>query len=185
MSSAKKLQPDIDRIDGLRPQSTRPRPVLAHSQSTHDYPAASFGSRAVALFIDSFLGKIFTNLMMAIVAMMDSGLIPPEGGVAGDISIDEAMVYLGVTLLVALSSIFFVTCVPMMFTGQSPGKMLMRIKVISLRGSELGIGQIIGRETIAKGFSGVLLGIGYLMALRDPEKRAWHDKKCDTRVVSI
>ena len=35
----------------------------------------------------------------------------------------------------------------------------------------------------AEMLSGMILGIGYLMAAFDDEKRALHDRICDTRVV--
>jgi uncharacterized RDD family membrane protein YckC len=40
----------------------------------------------------------------------------------------------------------------------------------------------LGRH-FAEMLSGILLGIGYLMIAFDDEKRALHDRICDTRVI--
>lgn len=173
---AKKLQ--LDNVEIARPAPiAKQRPQLAHTQNREiDYPPAGFGSRAIAIFIDGFLGQVFTAFMMSVVQFVDPVLVSPE----------DPILFLGVTVLVTCSSLFFTVCVPMMFLQQSPGKKLMGLRVVSLApGGELTVGQIVKREMWSKGISAMLLGIGYLMALWDKDKRAWHDKNAMTRVVSI
>jgi uncharacterized RDD family membrane protein YckC len=65
----------------------------------------------------------------------------------------------------------------------TPGKLVFGLKVVSTRGGPLGNGQIVGRyfsEILTKYFT---LGIGYVVAAFDPEKRTMQDHFCDTRVV--
>lgn len=64
----------------------------------------------------------------------------------------------------------------------TPGKMAMGVKLLRSDGGKLSIGRIIGRY-FAKILSGIILMIGYIMAGFDEEKRALHDRICDTRVV--
>ena len=66
--------------------------------------------------------------------------------------------------------------------GATLGKMAVGIKVIRTDGSGVGWGASIGRYFM-KIVSGLILGIGYIMAGFDDEKRALHDRVCDTRVV--
>jgi uncharacterized RDD family membrane protein YckC len=67
--------------------------------------------------------------------------------------------------------------------GATPGKMICKIKVISADGSRLTYGKAFGRFW-AEILSGCpTLMIGYLIAASDPERRALHDRICNTRVV--
>lgn len=68
------------------------------------------------------------------------------------------------------------------YRGATPGKMALGLKVIRSDGSPLGWGVSIGRYFMYL-VSGLILGIGYFMAGFDKEKRALHDRVCDTRVV--
>ena len=64
----------------------------------------------------------------------------------------------------------------------TPGKMALGLKLVRPDGSQLGVGRIIGRR-YAEFLSGIILLIGYIMAASDAERRALHDRICDTRVI--
>ena len=64
----------------------------------------------------------------------------------------------------------------------TPGKMACGLKVIRADGSPVSYGRAFGRYW-AEIVSGMILYIGYIMAGFDDEKRALHDRICDTRVV--
>lgn len=66
--------------------------------------------------------------------------------------------------------------------GATPGKMAVKIKVIRPDGSPVGYGRAFGRY-FANILSGIICYIGYIMAGVDKEKRALHDRICDTRVI--
>lgn len=66
--------------------------------------------------------------------------------------------------------------------GATPGKMACKIKVVTAEGAKISYGRSVGRH-FAKYISGLILGIGYIMAGFDDQKRALHDRICDTRVV--
>ena len=66
--------------------------------------------------------------------------------------------------------------------GATIGKMACQLKVIRPDGEQLTYLRGLGRY-FAEMVSGMILGIGYLMAAFDDEKRTLHDRICDTRVV--
>lgn len=67
----------------------------------------------------------------------------------------------------------------------TPGKLALDLKVVRADASKLSTGRIIGRY-FAEMLSGLILAVGYIMAAFDePEKRALHDRICDTRVVRV
>jgi len=68
--------------------------------------------------------------------------------------------------------------------GATPGKMALKLKIVRSNGEPITYLRAVGR-LFAEMLSGMLLGIGYLMAAWDPEKRTLHDRICDTRVVKI
>lgn len=63
------------------------------------------------------------------------------------------------------------------------GKMAMGLKVIPSETEKLTLGQVVLRETIGKIISGLILGIGYIMAGFTERKQALHDKIASTYVV--
>jgi uncharacterized RDD family membrane protein YckC len=67
--------------------------------------------------------------------------------------------------------------------GATPGKMLLKVKVVSPDGGKISYARSTGRY-FAKILSGMILYIGFLMAFWDDEKRALHDRICQTRVIS-
>jgi uncharacterized RDD family membrane protein YckC len=68
------------------------------------------------------------------------------------------------------------------YRGATPGKMALGLKVIRSDGGPLGWGVSFGRYLMHL-ISGLILLIGYIMVGFDNEKRALHDRVCDTRVI--
>jgi uncharacterized RDD family membrane protein YckC len=66
--------------------------------------------------------------------------------------------------------------------GATPGKMALGLKVVRSDGSKITYGRAFGRYW-AELLSSFTLTIGYLIAAFDGEKRALHDRICDTRVI--
>jgi uncharacterized RDD family membrane protein YckC len=66
--------------------------------------------------------------------------------------------------------------------GATPGKMVLGLRVITAAGGPLTYGLSTGRY-FAQMVSAFTIGIGYIMAGFDSEKRALHDRICNTRVV--
>lgn len=68
--------------------------------------------------------------------------------------------------------------------GATPGKMALGLKIIRADGSPVDAGLALGRY-VAYIISGLLLCIGYIMAAFDSQKRALHDRICETRVIYV
>ncbi len=68
------------------------------------------------------------------------------------------------------------------YRGATPGKLALGLKVIRSNGDSLGWGVSFGRYFMHI-VSSIILLIGYIMVAFDNEKRALHDRVCDTRVI--
>lgn len=68
--------------------------------------------------------------------------------------------------------------------GATPGKMIFQLKVHHVdSGRYIGYWHAFGRESVGKMISAIVLGLGYLMVVIHPHKRALHDVVFRTRVV--
>jgi uncharacterized RDD family membrane protein YckC len=64
----------------------------------------------------------------------------------------------------------------------TPGKMACGLKIVRSDGERVSYARACGR-VFAEILSSLILCIGYIMAALDEEKRALHDRICDTRVI--
>jgi len=134
-------------------------------------------------FWHRFLAKFLDGLIMGAVNMaltfMTIGLIAKaSGSPARTLSIQVATWVVQWTLT-GLYYVFFHGRF-----GATPGKMALRLKVIRSDGSPLTYGRAFGRY-FGDMLSQITLYIGYIMAAFDDEKRALHDRICDTRVIRV
>ena len=66
--------------------------------------------------------------------------------------------------------------------GATLGKMAAKVRVVTAEGGKVSYARALGRY-FSKILSGMICAIGYIMAAFDEEKRALHDRICNTRVV--
>lgn len=66
--------------------------------------------------------------------------------------------------------------------GATLGKMVFGLKVVRSNGDKITYGRAFGRYW-ANFLSGITFSIGYIIAGFDDQKRALHDRICDTRVI--
>lgn len=66
--------------------------------------------------------------------------------------------------------------------GGTVGKLALGLKVVDAQGGKIGYGKSLVR-TLAYVASGLAVGIGFIMAGFDEQKRALHDHLCSTRVI--
>ncbi|HEY40841.1 MAG TPA: hypothetical protein G4O18_03165 [Dehalococcoidia bacterium] len=69
--------------------------------------------------------------------------------------------------------------------GQTPGKMVVGIKVVNVRGEKPELFLAAVREILGKFISGAVFCLGYLWIAIDEEKRGWHDSIANTHVVKV
>ena len=68
--------------------------------------------------------------------------------------------------------------------GATLGKMACKVRVVTAEGAKISYARATGRY-FAKFLSALMCLIGYLMAFFDQERRALHDRICNTRVITI
>lgn len=128
---------------------------------------ASFGTRFVAYLVDAIIvqvvvGIIFTPLNLAFWSHN------------GNFGLSGGLFYL------ILGIYGFATT---MWLGNTIGKKLMHIKVVSTDGSAPSQNNLIMRYIVGYLVSGVVICLGFLWAAWDPQKQGWDDKFGNTYVV--
>ena len=140
------------------------------------YQFAGFWIRLVAYLIDTMiLGAVQFAIALAL-------------GLAGGALTDNGNGELTMALVGGLCGMVVGVTYAVFFTGyngQTPGKMALRIQVIRTDGTPMSYGRAFLREVIGKFVSGIILGIGYLMAGFDRQKQGLHDKIAGTYVIKL
>lgn len=139
---------------------------------------ATFWTRFAAYFVDG----IITGIIGAIIG----GVLAVAFGAAGAMSGDHKETGVILVQLVSFGVSFGVRAAYFIYfigkSGQTPGKKICKIKVVTADGSPVGYGKATGRF-FGYMLSSLILGIGFFMAAWDEEKRALHDRLCNTRVI--
>mgnify|MGYP002400060739 CR=1 FL=1 len=68
--------------------------------------------------------------------------------------------------------------------GQTIGKMALHIRVVTENHASIDAAAAL-RRTVIGAVSTAVLGLGFLPAFFDPERRAFHDRVARTRVVAL
>jgi uncharacterized RDD family membrane protein YckC len=137
---------------------------------------ASIGRRFVALLLDGFiLGLISIPFAFFPAAMTTS----TTATYSGDAMMGSAFIFAAFfkIVLAAVYSVFFTG-----HFGQTPGKMIMKIKVVTYDGAIPGYAVALVRYLVSIVSSAVFL-IGYLWAFFNKEHQTWHDMVAKTYVV--
>jgi uncharacterized RDD family membrane protein YckC len=154
--------------------------------SPHGWRYGGFWIRFGARIID---GMVVLVPLMIVTALLLPNLIRAQRGGA-----NPALTGMGLFSSTLLLCYFIaVICYEVLFLkyrGATPGKMACGLKVARSDGSDLGWGTSIGRFVMWNVVTGgipylnfILMTISSIMVGTDVEKRALHDRVCDTRVV--
>lgn len=144
---------------------------------------AGFWIRFVAALIDSIiLFVVSTMLQFVVLGRRAASPFPDPNHLEAHLA--ESLTVVGIAWLLgtvasAAYEGWFVAKL-----GATPGKMALSLKVVRPGGGPVSLGRAFGRY-FAKMLSTFTLGIGYIIAGFDSEKRAMHDMICDTRVIRI
>jgi uncharacterized RDD family membrane protein YckC len=139
---------------------------------------AGFWTRFAAYFVDG----IITGIIGAIIGGIAGFAIGAAGGMAGDNKAAGlvAIQLVSMALSFGVRAAYFIYFIGK--DGQTPGKKLCKIRVVNADGSQVSYGKATGRF-FGYMLSSLILCIGFLMVAWDEEKRALHDRLCDTRVI--
>jgi uncharacterized RDD family membrane protein YckC len=133
---------------------------------------AGFGVRLAAKLVDSLIIGLPFFLVFFFV------LVPQaRTGMQGQAHFLTVFIQFGFMLIQMAYQIFFLGKY-----GATPGKMLCHLKVVTADGDRFGYGRATGRS-FAEILSGLICYIGYIMIAFDGQKRALHDRICNTRVI--
>jgi uncharacterized RDD family membrane protein YckC len=138
---------------------------------------ASFWTRFGAYFVDG----IITGVIGAIGAAA-AGAAMGAAGAASSATGLIVIQFVGMGISMAVRAAYFIYFIGK--DGQTPGKKLCKIKVVNADGTQVTYGKATGRF-FGYLLSSLICGIGFLMAGWDDEKRALHDRLCDTRVIKL
>lgn len=142
----------------------------------------NFGRRFVAKFTDGIITGIVNAITNLILAKLFFGAFIWQPKISDPAMMGRFMGYQGMSFLVSTSFGLAYYWYFLRHHEATPGKMALGLKVVRSDGSRLTTGRIIGRF-FAEWLSAMILGIGYLMAGFDAERRTLHDRICDTRVI--
>ncbi len=139
-----------------------------------------FWIRYLAVLIDSLIFSVLIVIVFAIGLM----LFPVDWVNIGR-SPADLMQLLALEGLVWFCALFFTAVYETWMIGRygaTLGKMACGLRVVMSDGGKISYGRSLGRH-FSKMLSSFIFFIGYIMAGFDEEKRALHDRICDTRVV--
>jgi len=131
-----------------------------------------FWIRFMAQFVDGIILAVGGAILSFVL-----GLVLVFPGIAG------LLVKGSIQLVIMILGIAYITYFIGHF-GATLGKMACGLKVVRADGGKVDYSRAFGRYW-ATGLSSLTLSIGYLMAAFDDQKRALHDRICDTRVVRV
>ncbi len=134
---------------------------------------AGFWIRLGAWFIDWIILAIASSIIYLPLSFM------------GVFSFDEPAAFAIIQLVSAILNFIIPAAYESWFVGKyaaTPGKMACKLKVVVADSTRVSFARSVGRH-FAKYISGLILLIGYIMVGFDDQKRALHDRICDTRVI--
>ena len=160
------------------------KPVFVQKMREGVAPTAPMGSLVYAGFWLRF-GAVFLDgiLLLIINTALNLAFGLGIAGVSGTAHGEAAGGFLGVALMLielALGAVYEIFMVGKY--GATLGKMACKIRVVTPTGAPISFGRALGRY-FAKILSQIICLIGFIIAAFDDEKRALHDRICDTRVI--
>jgi len=140
------------------------------------------GARRYAGFWIRFVARVIDTVILTIAMMVINIPLQVMLGIRGLSNPAGMLGLVGVLTLANLAvsaayEIYFVST-----RGGTPGKLVLGLRIIRADGSQLTAGQATGRY-FAYLLDGFTLLIGFIIAGFDDQKRALHDRICDTRVI--
>ncbi|MEZ5537459.1 MAG: RDD family protein [Thiolinea sp.] len=145
--------------------------------STGSAEPASFLRRLGAIFYDSMLFGVTVLFIGGIIATIVSRLLGMESIPPGSMLAN---------LLFVINILLFFLLFGWFWThgGQTLGMRAWKIRVVTADNRPLDWQQAFFRFSAAL-FSWAVFGVGFLIAIFDPEKLGWHDRFSKTRLIRV
>jgi uncharacterized RDD family membrane protein YckC len=150
---------------------------------------AGFGRRLGAKIIDWILLWLIALIPQMICSFLilgtwsvfipDMSQVDPDSILLRSVLLNVVSTLLGIVIGLSYG-IYFIRK-----NDATPGKKMLGLRLVRADASKLSVGRIIGRY-FSEWVSSMILLIGYIMAAFDKEeRRALHDRMCDTRVIDV
>ena len=172
--------------DMTAPPRQRPRPSTAAPTAPTHTPAtesragepADIWQRAIAFIFD----QVILGGVLFVILLIYGSLVPPD--VAFD---SRAANRLGTILwlVTGFSVALYYGLSLSRLNGQTPGKLLMGLRVVKQDGSDLSITDGIRRCVFGYFISALPLGLGFFWVFYNADQHTWHDMLTQTRVVRV
>jgi uncharacterized RDD family membrane protein YckC len=139
------------------------------------------GAMTYAGFWIRLLAIIIDDLILSVVALFYTDpivrMFPGNAFETSRVSVGQ-LILLGISFIVGLAfEVWFVGRF-----GATPGKMICQIRVVRSDGRRVTYLRSLARH-LAKILDWFTLGVGFVMAIFDEDRRTLHDRICDTRVM--
>ena len=154
--------------------------INASLQKTQDINIqyAGFGIRLLAYILDIFFFRVSVAFLGLYIGL---GLYIFSNN-PSTIATDIGNKVLGFGYLIDYLLFFLYFSVFLSLFSTTPGKFLCKLRVLGENNLPVNVVNSVIRSLLQP-FSTLLFGIGYVSLLKDPKKRAWHDKLARTIVV--
>ena len=140
---------------------------------------AGIFARLIAFLIDGFVLSLFAALLAFIISIISDIDLRLSNEYFNVVSTTATVVLvLSVTFLEFLYFGFLWSTL-----GKTIGMSIFDIMVVRSTGDRIGFFRAGLRGTVGYWISGLIFGLGYIWALFDSDRQAWHDKIFDTVVV--
>jgi uncharacterized RDD family membrane protein YckC len=157
--------------------------IAIHAPIHTSHAHAGFISRAIAFVVDIVVMSV---AVLAAVALLQALLgFFTLYGLIGQRVVQSSPFREIVVVVIALIGVGVAVGYPVVFwvlLGQTPGKLLMGVRIARTNGKQLTIGRALLRY-LGYWLSAIPLGLGFLWVLVDDQRQCWHDKLADTYVI--
>ena len=177
------LKKELGRVgEELREIEGEPSQKARSSDTTVDLSMVEKGGflrRLGAYLIDGVVLYIVNIILMAVgIVAMGIDATELEGGGIEQIRLLLPLYIFGIIINIAYYTFFHGN------TGQTPGKMVCRLKVVRTNGEPLGYGRAFLRW-VGYIASWCAFALGFLWVIFDRQKQAWHDKIAGSYVLKL
>nr|CAA6829604.1 MAG: FIG023103: Predicted transmembrane protein [uncultured Thiotrichaceae bacterium] len=138
---------------------------------------AGFMRRLGAIFYDSMLFGISVLLIGSVISSV-------AGHFLGYETVDVGTLFSKMLFIIQVGMLFLLFGWFWTHGGQTLGMRAWKIRIVTNNGGQLNWQQSFFRFAAAL-FSWAAFGVGFLIAIFDPEKKGWHDRFSKTRLVRI
>ena len=157
--------------------------MAIQTSHAHARTHAGFISRSIAFVLDIVVMSV---AVLAAVALLQALLgFFTLYGLIGQRVVQSSPFRDIVVVVIALIGVGVAIGYPVFFwvlLGQTPGKLLMGVRIARTNGQRLTIGRALLRY-LGYWLSAIPLGLGFFWVLVDDQRQCWHDKLADTYVI--